>query len=96
MAIRHKRQQKSLLQQAKAAAAAEMANKLAHKINNPLQNSYSWRISRRKARAITMRKLWDNNSPRTCGDCRLWQTSRSRNPATAPARRNRYPPTSRH
>jgi hypothetical protein len=37
MAIRHRQQQQSLLQQAKATAAAEMANKLAHRINNPLQ-----------------------------------------------------------
>jgi nitrogen-specific signal transduction histidine kinase len=38
MAVRHQRQQRTLLQQAKAAAAAEMANKLAHRINNPLQS----------------------------------------------------------
>jgi RNA polymerase sigma factor (sigma-70 family) len=38
MAVRHKRQQHALLQQAKAAAAAAMANKLAHQINNPLQS----------------------------------------------------------
>jgi nitrogen-specific signal transduction histidine kinase len=38
MAVRHQRQQHALLQQAKAAAAAEMANKLAHRINNPLQS----------------------------------------------------------
>ena len=38
MAVRHQRQQHKLLQQAKATAAAEMANKLAHKINNPLQS----------------------------------------------------------
>lgn len=38
MAVRHQRQQHALLQQAKAAAAAEIANKLAHKIHNPLQN----------------------------------------------------------
>ena len=38
MAVRHQRQQHALLQQAKAAASAEMANKLAHKINNPLQS----------------------------------------------------------
>lgn len=37
MAVRHQRQQRALLQQAKAAAAAAMANKLAHQINNPLQ-----------------------------------------------------------
>jgi RNA polymerase sigma factor (sigma-70 family) len=37
MAVRHHRQQHALLRQAKA-AAAEMANKLAHQINNPLQN----------------------------------------------------------
>jgi RNA polymerase sigma factor (sigma-70 family) len=38
MAVRHHRQQHALLQQAKAAAAAEMANKLALHITNPLQN----------------------------------------------------------
>lgn len=38
MAVRHQRQQQALLQQAKATAAAEMANRLAHKINNPLQS----------------------------------------------------------
>lgn len=37
MAIRHRQQQAALLQQAMTAAAAEMANKLAHRINNPLQ-----------------------------------------------------------
>jgi nitrogen-specific signal transduction histidine kinase len=38
MAVRHQRQQHALLQHAKAAAAAAMANKLAHNINNPLQS----------------------------------------------------------
>lgn len=38
MAVRHQRQQHALLQQAQAAAAAAMANKLAHRINNPLQS----------------------------------------------------------
>jgi RNA polymerase sigma factor (sigma-70 family) len=38
MAVRHQRQQRALLQQAEAAAAAAMANKLAHRINNPLQS----------------------------------------------------------
>jgi hypothetical protein len=38
MAVRHQRQQAALLQQAEAAAAAAMANKLAHRINNPLQS----------------------------------------------------------
>jgi len=38
MAVRHQRQQHALLQQARAAAAAAMANKLAHRINNPLQS----------------------------------------------------------
>jgi signal transduction histidine kinase len=38
MAVRHQRQQHALLQQARAAASAEMANKLAHRINNPLQS----------------------------------------------------------
>ena len=37
MGVRHQSQQKLLLEQAGAAAAAEMANKLAHQINNPLQ-----------------------------------------------------------
>lgn len=37
MAVRHQQQQKTILQQARAAAAAEMANSLAHQINNPLQ-----------------------------------------------------------
>jgi RNA polymerase sigma factor (sigma-70 family) len=37
MAIRHQRQQHELLRQAQAAAAAAMANNLAHLINNPLQ-----------------------------------------------------------
>jgi hypothetical protein len=38
MGIRHQRQQKLLMQQAGAAAAADMANHLAHRINNPLQS----------------------------------------------------------
>jgi transcriptional regulator with GAF, ATPase, and Fis domain len=38
MAVRHHRQQQALLQQTKAAASAEMANKLALQINNPLQS----------------------------------------------------------
>jgi hypothetical protein len=38
MAVRHHRQQHALLQQAKAVAAVAMANKLAHKINQPLQS----------------------------------------------------------
>jgi nitrogen-specific signal transduction histidine kinase len=38
MAVRHQRQQQAMLQQAKATASAEMANKLAHTINNPLHN----------------------------------------------------------
>jgi len=37
MAVRHQRQQQALLQQAKAASAAETANRLAHTIGNPLQ-----------------------------------------------------------
>lgn len=38
MAVRYQRQQRALLQQAKVAAGAAMANKLAHQINNPLQS----------------------------------------------------------
>ena len=38
MAVRHQRQQKLLLEQASATAAAGMANQLAHEINNPLQS----------------------------------------------------------
>lgn len=38
MGVRHQRQQKVLMEQASAAAAAAMANDLAHKINNPLQS----------------------------------------------------------
>ncbi len=38
MAVRQQRQQKLLLQQTSADAAADMANSLAHKINNPLQS----------------------------------------------------------
>jgi signal transduction histidine kinase len=38
MAVRHQRQQQALIEQAKVAAAAAMANKLAHQINNPLQS----------------------------------------------------------
>jgi nitrogen-specific signal transduction histidine kinase len=37
MGVRHRRQQKILLEHAGATAAADMANDLAHKINNPLQ-----------------------------------------------------------
>jgi len=37
MAMRHIRQQRELMEQATAAAAASMANELAHQINNPLQ-----------------------------------------------------------
>jgi hypothetical protein len=38
MGVRQQRQQKLLMEQAKAAAAAAMANELAHRINNPLQS----------------------------------------------------------
>ena len=38
MAVRHRRQQHALLQKAKLAAAVAMANKLAHRIKNPLQS----------------------------------------------------------
>jgi len=38
MGVRQQRQQKLALDQARAAAAAAMANDLAHKINNPLQS----------------------------------------------------------
>jgi hypothetical protein len=38
MAVRQQRQQKLLLEQATATAAAAMANELAHEINNPLQS----------------------------------------------------------
>jgi hypothetical protein len=38
MAVRHQAQQKAVLKQTSAAAAAEMANDLAHQINNPLQS----------------------------------------------------------
>jgi hypothetical protein len=38
IAVRHQRQQELLLEQATAAAAASMANELAHQINNPLQS----------------------------------------------------------
>ncbi|HMH14293.1 MAG TPA: GAF domain-containing protein [Edaphobacter sp.] len=38
MGVRQQRQQKMLLKQATAAAAASMANDLAHQINNPLQS----------------------------------------------------------
>lgn len=37
LGVRHQRQQKTLMEQARAGAAAAMANDLAHKINNPLQ-----------------------------------------------------------
>jgi hypothetical protein len=38
MAIRHERQQRAVMSHASAAAAAGMANDLAHEINNPLQS----------------------------------------------------------
>jgi hypothetical protein len=38
MGVRQQRQQKMLMEQAKAKAAAAMANDLAHEINNPLQS----------------------------------------------------------
>ena len=38
MGVRQNRQQKLLMEQAGASAAAAMANDLAHKINNPLQS----------------------------------------------------------
>jgi GAF domain len=38
MGVRQQRQQKTLMEQAKATAAAAMANDLAHAINNPLQS----------------------------------------------------------
>jgi signal transduction histidine kinase len=38
MAVRHQRQQRALVAQVSGAAAAAMANELAHEINNPLQS----------------------------------------------------------
>jgi signal transduction histidine kinase len=38
MGFRHQRQQEKLIEQERAAAAAAMANQLAHQINNPLQS----------------------------------------------------------
>ena len=38
IAVRHQRQQEKFVRQANAAAAAAMANELAHQINNPLQS----------------------------------------------------------
>ena len=38
MAVRHQTQQRALLEQTSATAAASMANDLAHQINNPLQS----------------------------------------------------------
>jgi nitrogen-specific signal transduction histidine kinase len=38
LGVRQQKQQKKLLEQASATAAAAMANELAHKINNPLQS----------------------------------------------------------
>jgi len=38
MGVRHQRQQKILMAKAKTAAAAALANELAHRINNPLQS----------------------------------------------------------
>ncbi len=38
IAVRHQRQQEKLMRQTNAAAAAAMANELAHQINNPLQS----------------------------------------------------------
>jgi hypothetical protein len=38
MGVRQRRQHEILMEKTKAAAAAEMANELAHKINNPLQS----------------------------------------------------------
>ena len=38
MAVRHRKQQQKLMEQAVATAAADMANQLAHRINNPLQS----------------------------------------------------------
>jgi hypothetical protein len=38
MAIKQQKQQRLIVEQARAAAAAAMANELAHKINNPLQS----------------------------------------------------------
>jgi signal transduction histidine kinase len=38
MGFRHQRQQKKLIEQERSAAAAAMANQLAHQINNPLQS----------------------------------------------------------
>ena len=38
MSFRHQRQHQTLITQAKAAAAADMAHNLAHQINNPLQS----------------------------------------------------------
>lgn len=51
MAIRHQRQQLRLMEQAGASAAADMANGLAHQINNPLQclNSLVRRASEGKS-----------------------------------------------
>jgi GAF domain-containing protein len=39
MAVRHRKQQQKLMEQAAATAAADMANQLAHRINNPSRAS---------------------------------------------------------
>ena len=53
MAVRQQSQQKLLLQQAGVAAAAAMANELAHKINNPLQSLTNMLYLAREGQAKT-------------------------------------------
>ena len=69
MAVRHQRQQHALLQQAKAAAAAEMANRLAHQINNPLQSLMQVAYLAAEGESGQSAKLWDKNSPSIYSDC---------------------------
>ena len=63
MAVRNQQQQKTILQQTRATAAAEMANELAHQINNPLQklsNSISLADSKAADASVHIKQASDD------------------------------------
>jgi transcriptional regulator with GAF, ATPase, and Fis domain len=69
MAVRYQQLQRALLQQAKIAAGAAMANKLAHQINNPLQSLMNVVYLAAEGQSGHSAAALARNSPSICGDC---------------------------
>jgi transcriptional regulator with GAF, ATPase, and Fis domain len=69
MAVRYQQLQRALLQQAKIAAGAAMANKLAHQINNPLQSLMNVVYLAAEGQSGQSAAALARNSPSICGDC---------------------------